>query len=299
MLVDWAENFASRSALRLTVQRSTAVLHFLREAGSTFRRHGCASLAASLAFFSLLSLFPLVFLLQYGISFLVSQEVLGEGFLLSLLKGFLPILGEGLAHQIRRAGELESVRWVVFLTFAWLGASVFYELDYAINVVFGTSALRHTLISTVVAVILLGAFGLLLVTSYVVTYMIDFLVSHTPRLLGLDLVAVSAHHFLLTYTLPFLLALATVTCVYRSLPLHRPTWRNATIGATTFALLWVAAKYLFIAYSQQATVYSRLYGTLLEVVLLLLWIYYSALLLLLGAVVTRRLQLRGLPASSP
>jgi membrane protein len=276
-----------------------AVLRFLGEVVVAFRRHGCASLAASLAFFSLLALFPLVFLLQYGISFLVSQEVLGEGFLLSFLKGFLPTLGEGLAHQIRRAGELETVRWVVFLTFAWLGTSVFYELDYAIHVVFGTSALRHTLISTAVAVVLLGAFGVLLVASYVATYMIEFLISNTPHLWGLDLVAVSAHGFLLTYTLPFLLALATVTTVYRSLPLQRPSWRDAAIGATVFALLWVAAKYLFAAYSQQATVYSRLYGTLLEVVLLLLWIYYSSLLMLLGAVVTRRLQLRGRTTMSP
>lgn len=276
-----------------------AVLHFLGEVIAAFRHYGCASLASSLAFFSLLSLFPLVFLLQYGINLLVSQEVLGEGFLLSLLKGFLPILGEGLAYQIRRAGELESVRWVVFLTLAWLGASVFYELDYAINVVFGTSALRHTLISTVVAVVLLGAFGLLLVVSYVATHMIGFLISLTPHLWGLDLVAVYAHHFLLTYTLPFLLALATVTTLYRSLPRQRPTWRDAAIGATVFALLWVAAKCLFAAYTQQATVYSRLYGTLLEVVLLLLWIYYSALLLLLGAVVTRLFQLRTISASSP
>ena len=38
-----------------------------------------------LAFFSLLSLFPLVFLLLYGISFLVSQDVIDEQFLLSFL----------------------------------------------------------------------------------------------------------------------------------------------------------------------------------------------------------------------
>ena len=33
----------------------------------SFLRHGCGSLAASLAFFSLLSVFPLCFMLLYGI----------------------------------------------------------------------------------------------------------------------------------------------------------------------------------------------------------------------------------------
>ena len=47
---------------------------FLWDLTKSFLRHGCASLAASLAFFSLLSLFPLVFLLLYGLSFVVNQE---------------------------------------------------------------------------------------------------------------------------------------------------------------------------------------------------------------------------------
>lgn len=61
-------------------------------------------------------------------------------------------------------------------------------------------------------------------------------------------------------------------------------------GALTFSLLWVSAKLLFINYSDYATVYARLYGSLLEVVLLLLWVYYSAGLLLFGGIIARKLQ---------
>ena len=50
-------------------------LSFLSNVFDTFRRRGCLSLAASLAFFSLLSLFPMVFLLLYGISFIVATGV--------------------------------------------------------------------------------------------------------------------------------------------------------------------------------------------------------------------------------
>jgi len=62
------------------------------------------------------------------------------------------------------------------------------------------------------------------------------------------------------------------------------------IGALTFSLLWVAAKLLFAIYSTYATVYGDLYGSLLEVILTLLWFYYSAALLLIGAEVAHRLQ---------
>lgn len=267
-------------------------LRFISDVLKAFQRHGCASLAASLAFFSLLSLFPLVFLLLYGVSFLVSQDVIGEQFLLSFLKGFLPSLGQHLAEEFHRISALESVRWVVFLSFFWFGGLVFYELDYALNVVFESTRRRHPLISTAISIASLGATGLLLIVSYVATQIINFLTGSVPRIFGLDLVGLAAHDFLLTYTLPFALAFVTVSLLYRYVPRRRPEWREAMMGAVTFGLLWVAAKLLFITYSDYATVYVRLYGSLLEIILLLLWVYYSAVLLLLGAVIAHKLQQR-------
>jgi membrane protein len=268
------------------------LFRFLRDLVRTFLRHGCASLAASLAFFSLLSLFPLVFLLLYGLSFVVSQDVIGEQVLLSFLKGFLPSLGEHVVKELHRVSALETVRWAVFLTFAWFGTLVFYELDYALNVVFESAWRRHPLISTGIAVALLAVTGLVLLLSYGATQIVNFLTGYAPRLWGLDLLALAAHDLFLTYTLPFVLAFLTVTGLYRFVPRRRPQWREAMIGALTFSLLWVAAKFLFVAYSNStyAIVYAHLYGSLLEVVLLLLWVYYSAGLLLFGAEVAHLLQ---------
>lgn len=266
------------------------VLRFLIETLTTFLRQGCPSLAAALAFFSLLSLFPLVFLLLYGISFLVSQNIIGEQFILSFLKGFLPSLGERLAEELHRISVLEGVRWLVFLSFFWFGGLVFYELDYALNVVFESTQKRHPLISTAISIALLGSTGLLLFLSYVATQTIAFLTAYAPKLWGLDLVALAAHDFHLTYTLPFSLAFLTVSLLYRLVPRRRPQWSHAMAGALTFGLLWVSAKLLFISYSDYATVYARLYGSLLEVVLLLLWVYYSAGLLLFGGIIARKLQ---------
>jgi membrane protein len=258
----------------------------------SFLRHGCGSLAASLAFFSLLSLFPLVFMLLYGVSFVVSQEVIGSQVLISFLKGFLPTLGERLAVELQRVSELDTVRWLVFLSFAWFGTLVFYELDYALNVVFDSTWQRHPLISTAIAVALQGALGLLLIVSYVATQSVNFLTAYAPHLWGLNLIALGAHDLFLTYTLPFTLAFLTVGALYRYVPRRRPRWREALIGSLTFSLLWVAAKLIFVTYNEYATVYAKLYGSLLEVILLLLWIYYSALLFLFGAVIAHVLQQR-------
>jgi len=264
----------------------------LWDLAKSFLRHGCASLAASLAFFSLLSLFPLVFLLLYGLSFVVNQEVIGEQVLLSFLKGFLPSLGEHIAKELHRVSALETVRWAVFLTFVWFGTLVFYELDYALNVVFESTWRRHPLISTGIAVASLAATEFVLLLSYGATQIVNFLTGYAPRLWGLDLLALAAHDLFLTYTLPFTLAFLAVTGLYRMVPRRRPQWREAMIGALTFSLLWIATKLLFVTYITYATVYAQLYGSLLEVILLLLWVYYSAALLLIGAEVSHHLQQR-------
>ncbi len=264
----------------------------LSDLASSFLRRGCGSLAASLAFFSLLSLFPLVFLLLYGVSFIVSHEVIGGQVLLSFLKGFLPTLGEHLAEELQRVSEMDTVRWVVFLSFAWFGTLVFYELDYTLNVVFESRWQRHPLISTVISVASLAVVALLLIVSYVATQTVNILTSYAPHMWGLDLLALAAHDLFLTYTLPFLLGFVTVSGLYRYVPRRRPRWREAMIGALTFSLLWVAAKLLFVNYRDYATVYTHLYGSLLEIILLLLWLYYSAALLLFGAVVAHSLQQR-------
>ena len=84
----------------------------------------------------------------------------------------------------------------------------------------------------------------------------------------------------------------TVGALYRYVPRRPPRWREALIGSLTFSLLWVAVKLLFVTYNEYATIYTKLYGSLLEVIFLLLWIYYSAALFLFGAVVAHALQQR-------
>lgn len=275
------------------------LLRALAGAVSDFRRAGCTSLAASLAFFTLLSFFPMTFLLLSLVSVVVRQDQIGYDALLGFLQSFLPDLGAELAEEIKRVAGERIVRWVVFMTFAWFGMLVFYEVDYAVNVVFETPRKRNPLGSTTVSVALLILVGLLMILSYLVTQFLDLLVLHAPRGAGLDLVAIATHKFLIAYALPCALILLAATCLYRYLPMRRPAWRDAAIGGVVLALLWEAAKHLFSRYVQDLAVYGRMYGSLLAIVLFLLWVYYSAALLLYGAGVVHRLHARRESPASP
>ena len=272
----------------------TTVVTFVRAlfgALADFRRQGCFSLSASMAYFALLSFFPMIFLLLYGLSFFMGADRLGHEFLLTFFQGFMPGLGAELAEEVKRVASEQVVQWVVLAVFSWFGMLVFYEVDYAVNVVFGSARTRNALISTLMSVVLLIFVGILMTASYIITQIMNVIVSYAPRIAGIDSVALAAHGFLLAYVLPFASILFAVTWIYRYLPQNRPTWRQAISGGLVFTLLWEVAKHLFSTYVQNLTVYGRMYGSLLVVVLFLLWVYYSAVLFLYSAAVVHRLQL--------
>ena len=263
----------------------------LAGAMADFDRLGCMSLAASLSFFTLLSFFPMIGLLLYAIGLFASQDVAWFEFVANFIKGFMPGVGIDLASELQHAAGEGIVGWIGLLAFIWFSGLVFYEVDYAVNVVFGTARTRNPLISTVMSVAALSFVELIMILSYGITQAMDVLVSNAPSMGAIDVIAIAANGFLLGYVLPFASVFVTVSGLYRYLPKHRPTWRQAAVGGLVLTLLWEIAKHLFSSYVDGLTAYyNRMYGSLLFVVIFLLWVYYSAVLFLYSAAVVHRLQ---------
>lgn len=263
----------------------------LRGAAVDFFHHGCGTLAASVAFFAILSLLPMVFLLLNLLGLFVSQDRIGHEYFLTFLKGFVPNLWPQLAEEIERVARVKAVRWIVLATFAWFGTLVFYEVEYALHIVFRTTGKRNPVIASLRSIVLLVLLGVLLFLSILATQVMNLIVSLAPRVGGLDVFVTAASQFLLSYLLPFVLLLTAVTFLYRYVPQKRPRWWEAFVGGLFLAVLWELAKHLFSNYVQHLSIYGRMYGSLLAVVLFLLWIYYSAALFLFSAALVHRLHI--------
>lgn len=208
----------------------------------------------------------MVFLLLHAVGLFVSQDLIGHDFLLSLLEGFLPTVGAELVQEIKRLAGEEAVQWTALGAFLWFGLLVFVEVDYAVNVVFETSRQRHPLMSTAIAFALLGLMNVLFTLSFLATQALNLLARHAPRIRGLDTMTIVAHHFMLSYMLPFALLVIAVTGLYRYLPKSRPPWRHAVGGGVLMALLWKFAKHVFSLYIQSLGIYSLMYGSLGDVI---------------------------------
>jgi len=265
-------------------------IKLLYGAGHDLWRHRGSTLAASLAYFSLLSLFPLAFMVLYLVSFVMSRDSINYEYLVRALQAFMPTLGGDLARGIQRIAQQKNVQWIGIVTCAWFGMLVFREVQHAIDVVFESPRRRHPALATGLSAGLLFVLAVLMVLSYLATQVLAFLVDLAPHIGGLDVIALVAYRFLLSVVLPFALTLAAATALYHFLPPKRPTWRHAFAGGLLLAVLWEAAKHLFSSYVNTVAAYSRMYGSLVVVVLFLVWVYYSSALFLYGAALVHRLE---------
>ncbi len=104
-----------------------------------FWRKGCSSLAASIAYFFLLSFVPLIALILYLFGRVLSPGHATFEFLQALLRSFSPDLDIGKAPVVEGIQKIVpqlGLHWVMFVAFVWAAIQVFGELDHAINMVF-------------------------------------------------------------------------------------------------------------------------------------------------------------------
>lgn len=237
--------------------------------------------AASLSFYALLSLAPLLVLLLWLTASLYppAQQSLLEQ--IQQLAG--PSAGSVADTVIRNASDRPDVGslagwWSTALLF--IGATVvFAQLQGALNLIFRTDAQRLNglmawLKKRVFSLGVVLAIGFLLVVSMVATTALQVVFARLPSLLPV----LGYSTTLLLYTLAF-------AFFYHYLPDRRVAWRQAFLGGAITSLLFAAGRYLIGLYLAEAAPGSA-YGSMGALVLLLVWIYYASVVFFVGALLT-------------
>jgi membrane protein len=93
------------------------------------------------------------------------------------------------------------------------------------------------------------------------------------------------------YAVLFLVVLGAIGLLYRFGPANQPVgWRWASSGAVIAGILVLVVTVGFALYVNLFGNYANIYGTLVGVIVLMLWLYYSAFGVLLGALVNAEAQ---------
>jgi membrane protein len=261
--------------------RWIAFLALLKEAARKWNADNCVRLGASLSYYTLFSIFPLI-LVALGITqlLLANSDAARD----AILDGLARVTGgfrDEFVAALEAAGRSRSASGLIGAVTLLLGASwVFGELVSAFNIIWGLEAperggplefLRATLFSF--ALMLAGAF--LLLVSLIINAVLAALGAFLATLPGIALVWGVANGVINLFVLTLIF-----TLLLKYLPQTRVAWRDVWLGAAITAALWTVLQF-GIAYYIALSSYQN-YGAIGAILALVVWVYLSSQVLFFG-----------------
>jgi membrane protein/epoxyqueuosine reductase len=261
----------------------------LREALQKFLEEDSLMVSASIAYHSLLGIFPLLLLLL-GICGIYIRRFEMAGHLSVVLQRYLPIridvIMQNLVGISRAYGKIGLLSFLLLL---WSSSGVFLPLEKALNRAWNVTEGRRWWRSRLLALEMSVIMGCLILTSTACVTLEIFLRRRLEVLLGhaLHSLSIFIYHLLTAFS-SFSIALLMFLVVFERLPNRPMDLRRALPGALLTALLWETARGLFTIFLPYFN-YRQVYGSIGVVVSLMTWAYISSAIMLFGAQVSRSL----------
>jgi membrane protein len=240
--------------------------------------HDVAHMAAGVAYYAFLSIFPLLLGLIALFGFFLPSVNLQDELLKFVgdnIPGATNILKQNIASIIELRGAMGILSIVVFF---WGASAMFRAISRAINRAWDISRYRPFLIRKASELGMVFGIGILFLLSLGASAIISILrgIFNLP---AADLMIVNVGSWLVA----FLLILAVFLLLYKFIPNIRTYWRFVWPGALLAAILFEVARTLFVFYLNNYANYQLIYGSIASIIVLLVWIYYSAFIMILGA----------------
>lgn len=278
----------------------------LRRTLSGWNDHETPRLGAALAFYTVLSLAPLVIVVIVIVGFVLGRSA-AQGQVLSQVQS---MVGQQGAEAVRSmmtnaqkpaSGAIASIFGMITLLFGASG--VFGELREALNKIWNVKpanagGLWGMLKQRFFSFGMVFAVGFLLLVALVVSAFLAALGKYFGGVLPMPEFALSAINFVVS-----LAGIAVAfALIFRYVPERKIPWRHIWPGASATSLLFVIGKSLIGIYLGKAAVGSA-YGAAGSLVVVIVWVYYSSMIFLFGAEFTHVLaqtsEARGEGAVSP
>lgn len=254
----------------------------LRRSLAAFRANQGLLLSGAVAYYTLLSLMPLISLLLIAASHVVSEPDL-----LQVVNGTVALL---LPDEQARALTSEVLsflrhREVVgtfgFLVMLFFSSLAFRVLENAMSVVFYHRVVvehRHFIVSALMPYIFMTLLGIgLAVVAGVSGYL------QATDVLG-------GAFGVLAYVAGFVGTALIITAIYLVMPVGRLSFSHALVGGVVAAVLWEIVRHVLVWYFETLSLVNVIYGSLATVVIALLFLEVGGMILLFGAQVIAELE---------
>ncbi len=260
------------------------LLLILKAATKNFQKQGAARGAAGMAYYTLLSFFPLLIVLVTIGSYFVNGEEASSK-VAQLIISAIPVSQQFVELNIQRILILRnSVGVASLIVFIWSGSNAFSMMVHHITNAWPETERRTFFQKRLFGLAMVIAIILLLFILMLSSTLLNILIKYKNTVPGLDLLFNTwLWNFgakVLYWAVPFLFFYS----LYRIIPMGRVPVRAAGFSAFGITLIWRFASTVFQWYLGSGFArYEVIFGSLSAVVVLLFWIYISAMILFFGA----------------
>ena len=257
--------------------------------------------AASIAYYALLSLFPL-FLLAFALLGRSTADVNNRTEVLTFVLRYFPAQFDFITKQLDAfSTNTVSIGVAGTIALIWGALGVFGAISTAVNYAWGVEEQRSFWKHKLVSFLMLAFAGLILLVA--------LLLISASQVVGASwfadvLEVFPALGMMRGLTLRYattLLFILVVGMIFYFVPNAKVRFRDVWVGAFMTGLLWKGALAAFSWYMGDMTRFSRVNGSIAAVVVFLVWVYVQAVILLFGVEFTAayaRLR-RGRPDEAP
>jgi membrane protein len=250
-----------------------------------FRKNQGLLLAGSVAYYSLLSLIPLLILMLIALSNVIDQSRLLVT-MTEYLEFIVPGQSAALVTELRAfVDHGQLISGVLLVTMIFFSALAFTVLENAMSVIFYHRVAirrRHFMVSALLPYVFILFLGLGLLVVTIVAGKLGALATHDVTIFGVPHSLGDLSNRLL-YLVGVVGEILILTAIYLVMPVGRLSLRHALIGGVTAALLWEITRHLLTWYYDNMSQVRVVYGSLTTAILAMLSVEFGAILLLLGA----------------
>jgi membrane protein len=267
------------------VKRPLRLGSFLLGVLRGFKRNQGLLLSGAVAYYTLLSIVPMLILTLVVLSHFMDKEQL-----LQTVSTYLGLVVPGyaayLTEQVRSFLEHRHVVGVIgFVVMLFFSSLAFTVLENAMSVIFFHRVRikrRHFLVSAVIPYVYISLLGLGILLVSFIAGALQSLEGRQLAVFGWTL-SFQGFYVAVLYIIGTIGEVLMLTSLYLVMPVGRITFRYALMGGLTATILWEVTRHILVWYYSTLSLVNVIYGSLAAAVVALLSIEASAIILLLGA----------------
>lgn len=263
----------------------------IKESFTGFGNDKVMKLSASLAYYTVFSIGPMIIVIIYLAGVIYGTEAV-QGTIFGQIRGLVgPQAAIAIQDMIKNAafyrnGSFAAIIGIITLIIGATG--VFTEIQESVNMIWGLKpkpkkGWLKMIMNRLLSFSIVVSLGFIMLVSLVINGLIEGLMGRLKANFP-DMAVMLV--YLINIIITFIVITVLFGIIFKVLPDAFIKWRDVLVGSMVTAVLFMIGKFAITFYIGNSNI-STTYGAAGSLVVLLIWIYYSSIILYFGAEFTK------------